>query len=66
MDVIVLDSGREIRPTADGRWEVQPAGDNYWLTVDTVEEARRVAAGGRPGTGDPETDHCLRELGYFD
>ena len=35
-------NGREIRRTHDGRIEVQPHDDNYWITVDTLDEAFRA------------------------
>lgn len=37
-------NGREIRRRTDGRLEVQPHNDNYWLIVDTVEQARDAFA----------------------
>ncbi len=36
-------SGREIRKTKDGRWEVQPWNDNYWLTFDDLLDAVKAS-----------------------
>jgi len=33
-------NGREIRQQVDGRFAVQPHNDNYWIVVDTLDEAR--------------------------
>lgn len=34
-------NGREIRKNlTTGKFEVQPHNDNYWLAVDTIEQAR--------------------------
>lgn len=33
-------NGREIRKRPDGKYEVQPHNDNYWIVVDTLEQAR--------------------------
>lgn len=36
-------NGREIRQRADGKYEVQPPGDNWWAVGDTQEEALKKA-----------------------
>ena len=36
-------NGREIRQRADGKYEVQPPGDNWWAVGDTPEEALKKA-----------------------
>jgi hypothetical protein len=33
-------NGREIRRTANGKYVVQPHNDNYWISCDTLEDAR--------------------------
>lgn len=33
-------NGREIRQRSDGKYEVQPANDNYWIVCETIEAAR--------------------------
>lgn len=33
-------NGREIRLAGDGKYEVQPHNDQYWVRCDTVEDAR--------------------------
>jgi len=45
-------NGREIRATKDGKFEVQPENDNYWVACDSVKDALRIFRGEtkRPGT----------------
>jgi hypothetical protein len=40
-DVVVAltPNGREIRRRPDGRYEVQPKNDNYWIIVDSIKAA---------------------------
>lgn len=45
--VVVLPSGREARKNRNGKWEVQPWNDNYWLEFDDLLDAVRCAT--RPG-----------------
>lgn len=49
-------NGREIRQRADGKFEVQPPGDNWWAVGDTQEEALKKA-----GWIEPEDIVELRE-----
>lgn len=35
-------NGREIRRKPNGKFEVQPWNDNYWIDVDTLDEAYRA------------------------
>ena len=44
--VTIPSTGREVRKTEDGRWEVQPWNDNYWLTFDDLLDA--IRCGTRP------------------
>ncbi len=32
-------NGRDVRRRTDGRLEVQPHNDNYWIAVDSLEQA---------------------------
>lgn len=41
----VLSSGREVRRTASGMYEVQPRGDNYWVQYRTLAAAVRAGGG---------------------
>ena len=45
-EVIVLESGREVRKTKKNTWEVQPWNDNYWLEFEDIIDA--IKAGIRP------------------
>ena len=36
-------TGREARKKDNGKWEVQPWNDNYWLEFDDVLDAVRAA-----------------------
>lgn len=37
----ITPNGREIRRRSeDGKFEVQPHNDNYWIAVDTLDQAR--------------------------
>lgn len=46
-DIVTIPStGREVRKTRKGKWEVQPWNDNYWLEFDDLLDA--VRAGTRP------------------
>lgn len=49
-------NGREIRQRRDGKYEVQPPGDNWWAVGDTQEEALKKA-----GWIEPEEIVELRE-----
>jgi hypothetical protein len=42
--VINLPSGREIRKVK-GKWETQPANDNYWKVFDDLLDAVKFASG---------------------
>jgi hypothetical protein len=44
--VIIPSTGREVRKTDRGTWEVQPRDDNYWREFGSVVEAVRF--GTRP------------------
>lgn len=41
--IIVPATGREIRKTARGTWETQPANDNYWREFADLLDAIRFA-----------------------
>ena len=39
LPVIIPETGREVRSAGDGVWEVQPFGQEYWLSFPSLEEA---------------------------
>lgn len=39
--ITIPGTGREVRKTARGTWEVQPWNDNYWLEFDDIVAAIR-------------------------
>jgi hypothetical protein len=41
---VTLPSGREVRKV-NGKWEVQPPHDNYWVTFDDLLQAIRFGMG---------------------
>ena len=56
--VIILPStGREVRRTPDGLWEVQPHRDNYWVKFEDLLDAVRCGTPPRtPATGTSESE----------
>jgi hypothetical protein len=44
-DTIDLPTGREVRRTRRGTWEVQPKGDNYWREFADLLDAVRCGVG---------------------